>query len=163
MTDDSRIVKTVLLRAPVDRVWRAISRAEEFGRWFGVRFEAAFAAGTHVSGVIVPTTVDPDVAAGQKPYEGRRFDITVERIEPMRHFSFRWHPFAVDPGVDYSGEPTTLVTFELEEVADGTRLTITESGFEAIPLERRAQAFEMNKQGWAMQATLIEKYLAPVV
>lgn len=155
-----RIEKQVLLRASLPRVWSAIANTEEFGSWFGVRFEGSFVAGAYVTGRIVPTTVDADVAAGQKPYEGRTFDITVERIEPMRHFSFRWHPFAVDPEADYSREPTTLVTFDLEEVPGGVRLTITESGFDAIPLERRAEAFGMNERGWALQLTLVAKYLA---
>ena len=88
------------------------------------------------------------------------FDFTVERIEPMRLFSFRWHPFAIDPSVDYSAEPTTLVVFELAEVSGGTELTITESGFDRIPLERRAKAFSMNAEGWTAQAKLIEKYLS---
>ena len=160
-TSTDRIEKKVDLQAPLSRVWRAISDAKEFGRWFGVRFDGRFIAGRHLEGRIVPTSVDPRVAESQKPYEGRRFDITVERIEPMRRFSFRWHPYAVDPEVDYSAEPTTLVEFELEEVPEGTRLTVTESGFDGIPLERRATAFEMNEQGWEAQLGLIEKYLAP--
>ena len=158
-TGTDRIEKEILLRAPLTRVWRAISDAEEFGRWFGVRFDGPFVAGEHLTGRIVPTSVGPEVAESQKPYEGSRFDITVDRIDPMRRFSFRWHPYAVDPDVDYSAEPTTLVVFELEEVPDGTRLRITESGFDAIPLERRATAFEMNEQGWEAQLSLIEKYL----
>lgn len=154
-----RIEKQVLLPAPLERVWRAISDAQEFGSWFGVRFDGPFVAGAHVTGQIVPTTVDPEVAKRQKPYEGRRFDITVDRIEPLRLFSFRWHPFSIDPEIDYSNEPTTLVVFQLEETPDGTLLTITESGFDGIPLERRAKAFEMNEQGWEAQVALIGKYL----
>lgn len=155
-----RIEKQVQLRASLARVWRAISDAQEFGSWFGVRFDGPFVAGARLTGQIVPTTADPEVAKSQKPYEGQRFEITVERIEPMRHLSFRWHPYAVDPEVDYSKEPTTLVVFELEEVAEGTLLTVTESGFDGIPLERRAEAFEMNEGGWEAQMRLIEKYLA---
>jgi uncharacterized protein YndB with AHSA1/START domain len=158
-----RIEKQLLLRAPLERVWRAISDAREFGSWFGMRVDGPFAAGAHLTGQIVPTTVDPDVAAAQKPYEGQRFDIQVDRVEPMRLFSFRWHPGPVDPEADPSREPTTLVTFELEEKPDGTLLTITESGFDSIPLARRAQAFEGNQEGWAVQLTLIEKYLARAV
>jgi len=78
----------------------------------------------------------------------------------MRKFSFRWHPYAVDPGVDYSKEPTTLIVFELQEISGGTLLTISESGFDQIPLERRAKAFAANDAGWVMQVKLIEKYLA---
>lgn len=155
-----RIEKTIVLRAARDRVWRAISDAKEFGTWFGVEFDGAFAPGARIIGKIHPTRVDPEVAKMQEPYAGMAFEIAVERIEPMRLFSFRWHPSAVDPGADYSKEPTTLVVFELKEVPGGTMLTITESGFDRIPLARRAAAFESNEQGWQAQARLIEKYLA---
>jgi uncharacterized protein YndB with AHSA1/START domain len=96
----------------------------------------------------------------QKPHEGAPFECSIERIEPMRLFSFRWHPYAVEPGVDYGAEPSTLVVFELEEAAGGTMLTITESGFDRIPLHRRAQAFSANEQGWEAQSRLIQKYVA---
>jgi uncharacterized protein YndB with AHSA1/START domain len=159
-SETDRIEKNVLLHAPRERVWRAISDSREFGSWFGVELDGPFVAGARMTGRIVPTTVDPEVARGQEPYRGRTFELTVDRVQPMRLFSFRWHPFAVDPGVDYSKEPTTLVEFELEEVPGGTMLTITESGFDRIPLARRAQAFASNEQGWAAQARLIEKYLS---
>jgi uncharacterized protein YndB with AHSA1/START domain len=155
-----RIEKTVLLRAPLARVWRAISVPNEFGSWFGVEFDGPFVPGARLTGRIVPTKVDPEVAKAQQPYAGRAFELSVDRIEPMRLFSFRWHPFAVDPKVDYSSEPATLVVFQLEEVPGGTKLVITESGFDKIPLERRAQAFTANEQGWTAQMKLIEKYLA---
>jgi uncharacterized protein YndB with AHSA1/START domain len=160
MSDTDRIQKKVVLRAPRDRVWRAISDPSEFGSWFGVQFDGPFVAGSNVKGRIVPTKVDAEVAKSQEPYAGRAFDFTVERIEPLRLFSFRWHPFAIDPNVDYSAEPTTLVVFELAEVSGGTELTITESGFDRIPLERRAKAFSMNAEGWTAQTKLIEKYLS---
>jgi len=160
MSDTDRIQKRVVLRAPRDRVWRAISDSKEFGSWFGVDFDGPFVAGANVKGRIVPTKVDAEVAKSQEPYAGMAFDFTVDRIEPMRLFSFRWHPFAIDPSVDYSAEPTTLVVFELAEVSGGTELTITESGFDRIPLERRAKAFSMNAEGWTAQAKLIEKYLS---
>ena len=159
-TNTDRIEKRVLLRAPRERVWRAISDSRQFGSWFGVEFDGPFVAETRMTGRIVPTTVDAEVAKSQKPYEGLAFEISVDRIEPKRLFSFRWHPFAAEAGVDYSKEPTTLVVFELEEVSGGTMLTITESGFDQIPLERRAKAFAANEQGWSAQAKLIEKYLA---
>src|SRR5580700_10177413 len=114
-TTTDRIEKKILLRAPRSRVWRAIADAEAFGAWFGVRFDGPFAAGALLRGVITPTTVDAEVAAQQKPYAGAPFEITVDRIEPESRFSFRWHPFAIEPGVDYSGEPMTLVAFELRE------------------------------------------------
>jgi uncharacterized protein YndB with AHSA1/START domain len=159
MTSTDRIEKTVLLRAPRERVWRAISDSKEFGAWFGVEFSAPFAPGTRMTGRMAPTKVDAEVAKTQEPYAGAAFECTIESVEPMRLFSFRWHPFAIDPGVDYSREPSTLVTFELEEAAGGTKLTITETGFDRIPLERRAKAFAANHQGWAAQARLIEKYV----
>ena len=154
-----RIEKKITLRAPVSRVWRAISDAREFGAWFGVKFDGPFAAGTRITGRITPTRVDPEVAKLQEPHAGTAFDFTVDRLEPERLFSFRWHPFAVEPGVDYSKEPATLVTFELAAVEGGTLLTITESGFDRIPLERRAKAFAANEGGWEHQSKLIEKYL----
>jgi uncharacterized protein YndB with AHSA1/START domain len=159
-SNTDRIQKQVLLKAAHARVWRAVSDAKEFGVWFGVEFDGPFVAGAHMKGRIVPTKVDAEAAKTQEPYAGFAFEITVERIDPMRSLSFRWHPFAIDPAVDYSSEPTTLVTFELEEVAGGTQLTITESGFDRIPLERRAKAFAANDGGWAAQTRLIAKYLA---
>lgn len=155
-----RIEKQILLRAPLARVWKAVSDAREFGLWFGVAFDGPFVAGQRLVGRVVPTTVDPEVAKLQAPHAGARFEITVERIEPMRRFAFRWHPFAVDPAIDYAQEPMTLVLFELEQVEGGTRLTISESGFDRIPLERRAKAFTANEGGWEKQAQLIAKYLA---
>jgi uncharacterized protein YndB with AHSA1/START domain len=155
-----RIEKNVVLKAPVERVWRAISDAKQFGTWFGVEFDSPFVAGAHMIGRIVPTKVDQEIAKVQEPFRGRKFEWTIERIEPMRVFSFRWHPFAVKPDVDYSSEPTTLVVMELEEVAGGTKLKITESGFDRIPLARRAEAFSANDGGWQKQTELIAKYLA---
>jgi len=160
MTVPDRIEKKITLRAPVDRVWRAISDAGAFGAWFGVEFDAPFAAGARVKGKITPTKVDPEVAKMQEPHAGKAFDFLIDRIEPERLFSFRWHPFAIDPGVDYSKEEATLVVFELEEVEGGTLLTVTESGFDQIPLERRARAFAANEGGWEHQTKLVEKYLA---
>jgi uncharacterized protein YndB with AHSA1/START domain len=155
-----RIEKTIVLRAPLRRVWRAVSDAKEFGTWFGVQFEGPFVAGQPMKGKIVPTKVDPVVAKLQEPHEGTSFEWTVERIEPERLISFRWHPFAIDNGHDYSQEPTTSVVFEFKEVEGGTLLTVSESGFKAIPLERRAKAFAANQGGWEHQTKLIEKYLA---
>jgi len=155
-----RIEKQVLLRAPRARVWRAIADAEEFGAWFGVKFDAPFKVGALQRGVLVGTTVDANVAKMQRDYKDVPFEITIDRIEPERIFAFRWHPFAIERGVDYSAEPTTLITFALEEVPNGTLLTVTESGFDRIPLERRAKAFAANEGGWTIQMTLIEKYLA---
>jgi uncharacterized protein YndB with AHSA1/START domain len=155
-----RIEKKVLLHAPCERVWQAISDSARIGSWFGVAFDGPFAAGARLTGRIVPTSVDAEIAKLQKSHEGKPFEFFVDRIEPMRRLSFRWHPSAVEPGVDYSKEPTTLVVFELEKVPGGTLLTISESGFDQIPLERWAKAFAANEGGWAKQTTLIEKYLA---
>jgi uncharacterized protein YndB with AHSA1/START domain len=155
-----QIEKSIVLRAPLARVWRAVSNAQEFGVWFGVEFDEPFAAGKTIQGKTVPTQVDPEVAKLQEPYRGTSFEWTVERIVPEQRIEFRWHPFAVEKGVDYSEEPTTLITFLLVPIGDGTRLTITESGFSKIPLERRAKAFTANEGGWQHQAKLIEKYLA---
>ena len=160
MNIPDRIEKQIVLPVPRERVWRAISEAKRFGSWFGVELEGEFAPGTRLIGRIAPTTVDPEVAKLQQPYVGFPFEFHIERLEPMSLFSFRWHPSAVDRSVDYSAEPTTLVEFRLEEVAQGTLLTITESGFSRIPLERRAKAFASNEGGWAHQLKLIEKYLA---
>ncbi len=155
-----RIEKTILLRAPLKRVWRAVADSKEFGTWFGMKFDGPFTPGGRMRGVIVPTAVDPEIAKGQKPYEGTPVEIMIEQMEPERLFSFRWHPGAVERDVDYSLEPTTLVVFKLEEVVDGVKLTVTESGFDKIPLERRAKAFTANEQGWGMVMQLIAKYLA---
>ncbi len=155
-----RIVKQVVLKAPLERVWRAITDAKQFGSWFGVEFDGSFVAGGRLTGRIVPTIVDANIAKAQEPYRGFPFEFIVDRIEPMRLFSFKWHPYAIQPGVDYSKEMPTLVEFELAEVPGGTSLTITESGFDRIPLERRAKAFKANEGGWTAQAGLIEKYLA---
>jgi uncharacterized protein YndB with AHSA1/START domain len=159
-TANDFIKKSVLLRASRARVWRALTDAQEFGSWFGMRLDGPFVQGKSVQGRVVPTTVDAEVAAHQKPYEGLLFELRVERLEAERLFSFRWHPSAVERGRDYSAEPTTLVTFELEPADGGVLLTVTESGFDALPPERRAAAFASNEQGWAMQVKLIEKYLA---
>ena len=159
MTTD-RIVKQVVLKAPLERVWRAVSDAKQFGAWFGMALDGPFKAGMRATGKIVPTTSDPEVAKMQAPYEGMAVELFVERVEPMRCLSFRWHPYPAGPGEDPSKRPTTLVTFELEEVAGGVRLTITESGFDRVPIARRADAYKENEGGWEMQTQLIAKYLA---
>ena len=157
-----RIEKKIVLKATRERVWRAISDSARFGRWFGVEIDGPFVAGEEARGRIVATEVDPDVARLQEPYCGLPWRVVVERIEPMELFSFRWHPYAIDPAYDYSGEPMTLVTFELAETEGGTLLTITESGFDQIPPDRRAKAMESDDAGWTHQTGLIEKYLALV-
>jgi len=160
VTRHNDIEKQVLLHAPRERVWQAISESGRFGHWFGVEFDDDFAAGRHVTGRIVPTRVDPEIARMQEPYRGTAIDFDIERIEPMKLFSFRWHPGATDPATDYSQEPTTLVEFELKDASDDTWLTITESGFDQLPPERRDEAHASNEGGWQAQTRLISEYLA---
>jgi uncharacterized protein YndB with AHSA1/START domain len=155
-----RIEKKILLRATLERVWKAISDSNQFGAWFGVAFDGPFAESARLTGRIVPTTVDTEIARLQEPHAGKAFEFSVERIEPMRRISFRWHPFAVAPDVDYSKEAATLIVFELQETPGGILLTITESGFDQLPLARRSEAFTANDGGWTMQTKLIEKFLA---
>ena len=143
-----RIEKDVVLRAPRGRVWRALTNAAEFGKWFGVEMKDEFVAGAHARGRIT-----------YPGYEHLTLDVLVERMEPERLFSFRWHPYAIDPHIDYTQEPTTLVLFELEDVPTGTRLTVVESGFDQIPLARRAEAYRMNAGGWAQQVQNIAKHV----
>ena len=148
-TTTDRIEKNVVLRAPRARVWQALADSEAFGQWFGVQFAGPFAPGGRVTGRIT-----------HPGYEHLPFEITVERMEPERLITWRWHPNAVEPGVDYSTEPTTLVSFELTDVPEGTRLTVVESGFDGIPLSRRATAYRGNDEGWAQQLVAIERYLS---
>jgi uncharacterized protein YndB with AHSA1/START domain len=155
-----RIEKRVVLRAPLDRVWRAISDAEEFGRWFGVRFDGPFVAGAAVGAAIVATTVDDEVAKRQEAHAGAKSTWQIVAIEPKRRFAYRWHPFAIDPDVDYESQPTTLVEFTLSDAPDGVLLTIVESGFDAIPASRRSASFEANSEGWAIQTDMVRRYVA---
>jgi len=155
----NQIEKKMLLRAPIQRVWRALADAKEFGTWFGVKFEGTFKPGAQMKGILITTAVDAEVAKMQAQYKGTEFSVTIEKMEQDRVFSFRWHPYAVDPKMDYSKEPTTLVTFALEEVAEGVMLTVTESGFDKIPLERRAMAFEANEGGWQIMVGVLEKFV----
>ncbi len=144
-----RIEKKILLRAARSRVWRAITDAREFGEWFRVSLEGSFAAGKSIRGHIT-----------FPGYEHLKVEMSVERIEPETLFSYRWHPYAVDPKADYSSEPTTLVEFSLEEGQGVTHLTIVESGFDGIPAARRAEAFRMNDSGWTDQLSSIEQHVA---
>ena len=153
------IEKHIVLRAPLARVWEAITDSRQFGAWFGMDLDGPFAAGQAIAGRIAPTKVDPEVAKMQEPYAGTPVSFVVGRIEPMRLFSIRWHPFAIDPKVDYSAEPMTLITFVLAETAEGVELTLTETGFEHIPAHRRAEALKANDGGWAKQMELIAAYV----
>jgi uncharacterized protein YndB with AHSA1/START domain len=144
-----RIEKQIVLQAPRSRVWRALSDAEKFGRWFGVKLQGAFSEGATVRGQIT-----------HPGYEHLRMEVFVERVEPERYIAWRWHPYAVDPKIDYSKEPTTLVEFHLKEIPNGTEVTVVESGFSQIPLGRRDEAFRMNEGGWTQQMRNIERHVA---
>ena len=144
-----RIEKRILLRAPRERVWRAISDKTEYGEWFKVKFPPGkFTPGEHVTGHIL-----------ESGYEHLTFEIWIVDVLPETTLSFRWHPYGIDPNYDYSSEPTTLVTFTLEDADGGTRLTIVETGFDQIPLHRRDEAFRMNTGGWEEQSKRIERYV----
>ncbi len=149
MTTD-RISKEIVLEAPRAKVWRALTDATQFGRWFGVAMQTPFVAGATARGTITH--------AG---YENLTMELAVETIDETRgYFSYRWHPYAVDPNVDYAREPSTLVEFQLTEVSGGTKLTVVESGFDQVPAHRRDEAFRMNEHGWTAQLTNIEKHVA---
>jgi uncharacterized protein YndB with AHSA1/START domain len=144
-----RIEKEIVLRAPRSRVWNALANSEQFSTWFGVKLSGAFAPGARVHGQFT------------LPGHGLvTVEIAIERMDPESRMSYRWHPYAFEAGVDYSSEPTTLVEFQLEEVAEGTRLKVVESGFDLIPAARRAEAFHMNDAGWAEQLENIARYVA---
>jgi uncharacterized protein YndB with AHSA1/START domain len=147
--ENDRIEKRIELKAPVARVWRAITDHREFGEWFRVKLDGPFVAGQPSRGQIT-----------YPGYEHLKWEAMVQKMEPERLFSFTWHPAAVEPGTDYSREPSTLVEFRLEPSPGGTVLTIVESGFEKIPASRRAEAFRMNEGGWAEQIRNIERYVA---
>ena len=144
-----RIEKEIVLRVPRSRVWRALADVEQFSAWFGMKLEGTFAPGARAHGQF------------ELPGHGNvTVEIAIERMDPESGMSYRWHPYAFEPGVDYASEPTTLVEFQLEEVAEGTRLTVVESGFDRIAAARRAEAFHMNDAGWAEQLQNIARYVA---
>jgi len=143
-----RIEKQIELKAPVARVWRALTDYREFGQWFRVNLEGPFIAGKTTRGRIT-----------YPGYEHLVMEVLVEKIEPERLFSFHWHPYAVDPKVDYSNEQPTLVEFRLEKAPVGTLLRVTESGFDKIPAGRRDEAFRMNDGGWSQQLKHIEAHV----
>jgi len=149
ITVADRIEKQLVLRAARSRVWRALSDAEEFGKWFGVKLQGTFTEGATLRGQIT-----------HPGYEHLAMEVFVERVEPERYIAWRWHPYAVDPKVDYSKEPTTLVEFQLNEIPTGTEVMVVESGFSQIPLGRRDEAFRMNEDGWTQQMRNIERHVA---
>jgi uncharacterized protein YndB with AHSA1/START domain len=147
-TVPDRIEKKILLRAPRSRVWRALTDTAEFNAWFRVTLTSPFVPGRETSGKVT-----------YPGYEHLTMTVQVEKLEPERLFSFRWHPYAIEQGMDYSKEPTTLVEFRLEEGPEGTLVTVTESGFDQVPQARRAKAFESNDQGWAEQMQNLERHV----
>jgi uncharacterized protein YndB with AHSA1/START domain len=146
---NDRIEKTIELNAPVSRVWRALTDHREFGTWFRCELDGPFVPGRVSRGRVT-----------YPGYEHLRWEAVVQKMEPERLFSFTWHPYAVDPSQDYSGETPTLVTFTLEKTAAGTLLRVVESGFDNIPSGRRVEAFRMNERGWGMQMENISGHLA---
>jgi uncharacterized protein YndB with AHSA1/START domain len=149
MSTTDRIEKSRFLRASRARVWRALTTVAEFNAWFGVKLAGEFAPGATLRGNIT-----------SPGYEHLTLEMKVERMDPEALFSYRWHPYAVVPEIDYSAEPTTLVELRLGEAEGGTMLTIVESGFDHIPVARRAEAFRMNEGGWAEQLLNIERHVA---
>jgi uncharacterized protein YndB with AHSA1/START domain len=147
-TSANRIEKEIVVHAPRAKVWRAITDFREFGKWFQAEMKDPFVPDALSKGRIT-----------HPGYEHLMLEVHVERMEPEHLFSWRWHPYAVDPQQDYSNEPTTLVLFELEEIPQGTRIRVTESGFDNIPLARRSEAFRMNSQGWAAQIQNVARYV----
>lgn len=149
--NSDRIERNIVINAPRDRVWRALSNANEFGTWFGANLEGqTFAPGQRARGQIT--------ICG---HEGAWFDIVVNQVEPQALFSFHWHPYAVDPAVDYAKEQPTLVTFLLENIPDNsTLLTVVESGFDNVPPQRRLEAFRMNSRGWEGQIRNIVRHVS---
>jgi|SRR6185437_12586398 len=148
MTKDG-FEKHIELKAPVSRVWRALTGGREFGQWFRVNLEGPFVVGRAVRGKIT--------YAG---YEHLVWEAVVQKMDPERLFSFTWHPYAIDPDADYSKETPTLVEFKLEKSGTGTLLTLTESGFDKLPADRRSEAFRMNASGWTEQMKNIERHVA---
>jgi uncharacterized protein YndB with AHSA1/START domain len=142
------IEKRIELKASPQRVWRALTDHREFGEWFGVRMDQPFVEGQASRGRVLSPGFDHVT-----------FEITVVRLESESVFGFTWHPYAIDPGVDYSQETPTLVEFRLRKTATGTLLTLTESGFDKIPVHRRNEALRMNGSGWEQQMKNIERYV----
>ncbi|MEO6580516.1 MAG: SRPBCC family protein [Sphingomicrobium sp.] len=141
-----RIERSIFIAAPLDKVWAAISDYREFGSWFGVMLDQPFVAGQS--------------STGHMSFNDRKFDwnADVVAVEPPKRLAFRWRPFAIDPDVDYSAEPKTLVEFTLAEQDGGTELTVVESGFNAIPASRRDEAFRMNSKGWSAQVENVRRH-----
>lgn len=158
MTSTDQIRKQIVIHAPQAKVWDALSNAEKFGTWFGARFDGPFESGRRLKMVIEPTQVAPEIAKEYEKYRGVEFDVWIDAIEPQDRFVFLWQSYAIDEGVDPEDAAKTTVEFLLSPSEEGTQLTVTESGFDQIPLDRRAQAFAGNEQGWNTQIELLKKF-----
>jgi uncharacterized protein YndB with AHSA1/START domain len=152
-SDTDQIERSIVINAARERVWRALSNAEEFGTWFGANLKGeTFAPGQRARGII-----DSAMCGHDDCY----FDVVIERMEPQDLLSFRWHPYAIDPAVDYTVEQPTLVTFTLKDArGNGTLLTVVESGFDNVPPARRLEAFRMNDRGWEYQLNNIASHVS---
>ena len=144
-----RIERQVFLKAPRTRVWRALTDSTQFGEWFGIEASGPFTPGAHVRGVVT-----------HPEHKGVLFVMAIEEMVPEQLFSWRWYPNAIDSARNYTSEPTTLVVFRLEDAPGGTLLKVVESGFDALPADRRLQAYRGNEQGWDHQMQAIEKYVS---
>lgn len=144
----NRVEKCIELNAPVEKVWRALTDHTEFGEWFRVKLDGPFVPGKVATGRVT-----------HPGYEHVKWEATIQKTHAPHLFSFTWHPYAVDPKVDYSKETPTLVEFRLEPVAKGTRLVIVESGFDALPAQRKPDALRMNDGGWAQQTKNVQAYV----
>jgi uncharacterized protein YndB with AHSA1/START domain len=145
----NEIEKQIDVKAPLSRVWRALTDYREFGQWFQVRLDGPFVPGQACAGAMT-----------YPGFEGKPFTVVVKEIQPERLFSYTWHPYALDPDRDYDAEPQTLVVFTLHEIAGGTRLTVNESGFDSLPADRREEAFSMNEGGWEAQLQNVARHVA---
>ncbi|HET9010889.1 MAG TPA: SRPBCC family protein [Gemmatimonadaceae bacterium] len=152
MSTTDRIERQIELKAPVSRVWRALTDHQEFGQWFGVALDGPFLPGQPSTGHMT-----------NPKYSHVAWKATVKEIRPETLFSYTWHPYAMDQSVDYSAEPPTLVEFRLTPIAGGTRLEVIESGFDRIPAHRRDEAFRNNGNGWTAQIRNIERYVTQPV
>jgi uncharacterized protein YndB with AHSA1/START domain len=150
MTED-RVEKTIELRAPRSRVWRAISNGKELGAWFGLGMPLEL-VGDFVPGAQISGTWIIDGREVKEPF------CTIEHVEPERALVFRWVPYEVPPGEDHAKHPTTRIEFRLEDIANGTRLTVVESGFSRLPADKQYKRRE-NGDGWALQLHAIAQHV----
>jgi uncharacterized protein YndB with AHSA1/START domain len=156
---EERIVKNVIIRAPRERVWKALTDSQEFGRWFGAQFDGPFVAGRSVRGRIAPSEVATPEEIASHPYLGKPMVFQIERIEPPHRFSYRWQPLEGRDNPETFNGPSTLVEFTLDETNEGTRLTVTESGFSSIPTARRKSAYESHEGGWSVQVQRVRVHI----